>query len=108
MNKKFKVIDTVFEGMLFDVAKPPTVLHSLFNRFSYLKIEIITGVYFVSFRNLFIASIKDYQLELTAGFFLHHEKLVFKTYNKLLRVLVKEKYFIKFINNKWILCKENL
>lgn len=103
-NSNFEPIDKVFEGMLFDIRKSPILLHDTFKNIEHIRIEIIQSIYFIKFRNLFIANIHKGILTLTPGIFIHHEINVFKTYNKLLRVFVKNR-FIKFMNDNWILCQ---
>lgn len=104
-ERNYEVVSNIFENMLFDVGSSPIKLHGMFNNIKHVELDIIQSIYFIKFRGIFIANIHQYQLELTPGIFINHEVHVFKTYNKLLRMFVKNR-FVKFINNKWILCKE--
>jgi len=101
----YEVITNIFENILFDIHSPPSKLRNMFNNIKHIELDIIQSIYFIKFRGLFIANIHQYQLELTPGICIHQDIHVFKTYNRLLRTFTKNR-FIKFINGKWILCKE--
>lgn len=101
----YKIITHIFEGIIFDINSSPSKLHDLFTHIKNVEVEIIQSIYFIKLRGIFIANIHNYQLELTPGIFINRDINVFKTYNKILKVLVKNR-FIKFINGKWILCYE--
>jgi len=106
-SKPYKVIDDLFEGQIIDkLCQRPNILHNLLKNFKHVEIDIIGGVYFIKYRNLFIANIKDRKLTLTPGIYLNSEVNVFKTYNFLLRNFTNENLFIKFLNKKWVFCKE--
>ncbi len=106
ISKPFTPVGSIFEGRKFGICQKPTKLYDLFKNFKYIEIVLIGGVYWISFRGLYIADIVNRELTLTPGIFLHQEKNVFRTFNLLLRTFTDEGLFIKFINKKWVLCKE--
>lgn len=107
-DKTFTVISDVFNGMKFEnITKSPTVLYKLFTQFKHIEIVVTCGVYFISFRGIYIADIKDRILTITPNIFIHTEKNVFKTINKLLSTFIGNDTFLKSINYKWMLCKTN-
>lgn len=104
----FKIIDTVFDGMLFRIDCPPSELHKLFNNFKHINITIKKGIYHIHYLKTVIATINsegEHRLIIEPGFYIHRKVEVFKTLNKLLRTFTAG-YFLKFISNKWVLCKE--
>lgn len=103
--KPYDLKDDIFDGQKFDISERPRKLYNMFKNFKHIEIILTGGVYWVSFRKLFIADIKDFELTLTPGIFINSDEQVFKTYNRILRIFVPGN-FIKFINKKWVLCQE--
>jgi hypothetical protein len=124
LNKTFKEIrrhnmkniGVVFNGMKFDVDQPLAVLEKEFENISNIEIERDKdrdGNFKIFYKNVVIARLNKthigtYTLELEPIHFLHRNVNVFKTYNKLLKALIKNnKYFIKFSDGQWIAMNEN-
>lgn len=103
----YRAIDNVFEGMMLNTDCPPTVLHKMFSNYKNIRITIKGGIYLITYNNMLIAKINSSgsnKLMLLPGLFIHRKREVFKTYNKLLREMT-DGYFLKFIAEKWTLCK---
>jgi len=102
-------MDDIYSGMHFKVDNHTikTRLHHTLKNLKYTSVDLICGVYFIKFKEIHVADILEDQLTLTPNTFLNNSRRVFKTYNLLLRKFVKGRYFIKFMNSKWVLCQED-
>ena len=105
-----KVLSNVFEGMMLNINCPPLELHNLFSQFKHIDIVIDKGVYYINYLSQEIAKIQadgEYRLMLLPGGYLNRRIEVFKTYNLLLNTFT-DGYFLKYIADKWTLCKKEI
>ena len=115
-QKKMTFRSKVFEGMRLDeMCAPPSILHDLFEEIKSIEIDMEHGRYHVLFNGNLIATLTTPDvgqanglLELLPGPYIHKNKGVFKTYNRILQNIISEQYILKFKANKWQLAEMDI
>ena len=114
-RNNMKRVGVVFDGMKFSIDQPIGSLAMEFANIVTLSIEKDRDNdenFNIFYRNTVIArlnkvKIGTLELELEPNIYIHRNIKVFKTYNKILKTLIKNfNYFIRFVDNEWVMMQE--